>query len=172
MRRRVHTIVAAILVALGGAVPAAADVQPAWTNQQLESFITPGPWCIDIQATDTRPRSNVQLFRCRADSDSLQRYQRLSQIGISGQPSHIFKLKNVTTNKCLTYRPGGASGSPVWAEVCTVNGQGWIVGAGNTFRAVQASNLCLDAVSPSGGNNTGIDIYTCNGQPYTKWRVR
>lgn len=125
--------------------------------------------CLDVDAgTAGLPRTNVQLFTCRALSDPVVGYQIFDRVSIAGRPSWEFRIRNQQTGKCLTYNVGGGTGSPVWAEACSRPGQGWtrreLATNVTQFVAVQSSNMCLDTVDINGGQRSGIDLWNCSAQ--------
>jgi len=132
----------------------------------VRSVIPPLHRCLDVDMdTAGNVRTNVQLYDCRWLGDPLLAYQVFDQQSIPGVPYTVFKLRNQATQKCLSYNVGGGRGSPVWAESCNRDGQGWVlvhVDGGVTYVAIETDYLCLDAVDFRGGNRTGIDLWSCN----------
>lgn len=171
--RLLWVVAAAIAVALVGITPAAATGPQAFPGAHIHSW-TSGR-CLDVDAgTENNPRTNVQLYDCRPSSDWRSGYQKFDQISIPGRPHYEFKLRNQRTGKCLSYRVLGGDQSPVWAEQCDRNGQGWrhVAYAPDVhqFVAVETHAKCLDAVDIYGGHRTGIDLFSCSPlRNYNSW---
>jgi ricin-type beta-trefoil lectin protein len=178
-RSQILLIVLAVLaVCFGSAVPASAGPQ-AFFGAQLKTFIPQQPplpdECLDVDlGTAGNVRTNVHLWHCRPAGDPEVGYQEFDQRSIPGRPPTEFKLKNQRTGKCLTYNVNGPALSPVWAESCDKNGQGW--SSPNSifqFVAVEtdpAIKKCLDVVGTEGHEGTGIDLFNCSPQGnYNEW---
>jgi hypothetical protein len=171
------TVMTMTTAVLFNAAPAAAFPPGTWLETFVVSDDQPGyPYhrCLDVDAgTEANARTNVQLYNCRDKSDALSGYQRWEQISIQGRPSSEFKIRNQRTQKCLTYNPAAESRSPVWAESCNRDGQGWTMNDEwpDSIQAVQAWRKCLDIVDYlHAGNRTGIDMYGCGyNHDYTNW---
>jgi ricin-type beta-trefoil lectin protein len=175
-------IVAAMAaIGLGSAIPASATTQDFY-GMQLLTETKPNPnypaQCLDVDlGTVGNARTNVHLWHCRDEFDSEQGYQLFDQISIPNRPHEEFKLLNRRTNKCLTYNVQGGPGSPVWAESCDKNGQGWSANVNPAdphemlFVAFETSQRCLDVKNPSGPEGAGIDLWYCDWQLYDTWRT-
>jgi ricin-type beta-trefoil lectin protein len=181
-RSRILWITAAVLaVGFGSAAPASAGPQ-AFFGAQLQTMIVTSPaQCLDVDlGTVGNARTNVHLWHCRPTGDQEQGYQLFDQQSIPGRPGTEFKLVNQRTGKCVTYNVSGGAGSPVWAESCDKNGQGWTIanrdlgdGHISDYVAVETGpndKKCLDVQNPGGTEGAGIDLWYCDQQPYNRWR--
>jgi ricin-type beta-trefoil lectin protein len=174
---RIPWVVAVVLAICFGttAVPASANPPQNFFGDQLQTFIPqPAPLpgeCLDVDlGTAGNVRTNVHLWHCRANNDPEQGYQLFDTISIPGRPPTEFKIRNRQTAKCLTYNVNGLSFTPVWAEQCDKNGQGWST-PDSPFRYVanETAHLCLDVQGTDGHEGSGIDLAMCSEQTFVNW---
>jgi Ricin-type beta-trefoil lectin domain len=156
------TAAALTLLLFGTAVPAAADFPDAWIKSWL-----PHHRCLDVDSdTAGNLRTNVQLYDCRRDTDPLVWYQIFDKESIPGRPGREFKIRNSATGKCLTYNVDGDIATPVWAESCDRDGQGWYrvtdSDGATKIVAVETNQMCLAAKDIFGGQRSGIWLWDCS----------